>query len=174
MRYLVVSDSHGDREILVKLLKHYSDKVDLLLHCGDSELPANDELFKSYAVVTGNCDYDPAFAEKKVIKSGEDKILLAHGHLLGVGINLQKIASLAENVDANLVFFGHTHQLGTEFVNNRLYLNPGSISFPRGAYQYVGGTYCIVETTTKVIDVQYYTRDMKEVPKLHVQFKRND
>ena len=38
MRYLVVSDNHGDREILVKLLDKYHANVDYFFHCGDSEL----------------------------------------------------------------------------------------------------------------------------------------
>ena len=34
MKYLVVSDSHGDKAILQKLVTAYAGKVDLMLHCG--------------------------------------------------------------------------------------------------------------------------------------------
>ena len=40
MKYLVVSDNHGDRQILVDLVNHFQEQVDLFIHCGDSELPA--------------------------------------------------------------------------------------------------------------------------------------
>ncbi|WP_303220499.1 metallophosphoesterase family protein, partial [Enterococcus asini] len=57
MKYLVVSDNHGDRQILVDLVNHFQEQVDLFIHCGDSELPADDELFAIYQGVGGNCDF---------------------------------------------------------------------------------------------------------------------
>ena len=36
MKYLIVSDNHGDRQILVDLLAGFSGKVDTFIHCGDS------------------------------------------------------------------------------------------------------------------------------------------
>ena len=38
-----------------------------------------------------------------------------------------------------------THQLGVEVINGKLLLNPGSISYPRGKYTAIGGTFAIVE-----------------------------
>ena len=58
MKYLVVSDSHGDRQILVDLVRHFENSVDFFIHCGDSELPAKDELWNVFHVVGGNCDYE--------------------------------------------------------------------------------------------------------------------
>lgn len=88
MKYLVVSDSHGDKAILQKLITAYAGKVDLMLHCGDSELPATDEVFKHFQVVRGNCDYDLELQDEQFFECGQDKILLVHGHLLGVGFGL--------------------------------------------------------------------------------------
>ena len=42
MRYLVVSDNHVDRDILVDLVDRYRSEVDIFFHCGDSELEASD------------------------------------------------------------------------------------------------------------------------------------
>ena len=53
MLYLIVSDSHGDRDILCKLVKNYTGKVDAMFHCGDSELKSDDELFDKMIVVGG-------------------------------------------------------------------------------------------------------------------------
>ena len=84
MLYLIVSDSHGDRDILCKLVKNYTGKVDAMFHCGDSELKSDDELFDKMIVVGGNCDYDPEFLGQAVKQVGPDRMLLVHGHLLGV------------------------------------------------------------------------------------------
>ena len=66
MKYLVVSDNHGDRRILVDLFAYYKDQVDLMIHCGDSELSVNDELWQEAYVVTGNCDYDPKYKKSQL------------------------------------------------------------------------------------------------------------
>ena len=141
MKYLVVSDSHGDKAILQKLVTAYAGKVDLMLHCGDSELPVADEVFKYFKVVRGNCDYDLALQDEQFFDRGQDKILLVHGHLLGVGFGLGGLQAKMDEFGANMAFFGHTHQLGVEVINGKLLLNPGSISYPRGKYTAIGGTF---------------------------------
>lgn len=38
MKALFVSDNHGDRAILQKIAARFSNEVDIMLHCGDSNL----------------------------------------------------------------------------------------------------------------------------------------
>lgn len=172
MRYLVVSDNHGERDILVDLVARYQSQVDYLLHCGDSELRVDDDLFKNFKVVKGNCDYNPAFLEKQVLNADFDKVLLTHGNNLGVNFGLTRLRLAAEEEGANLAFFGHTHKLGCEYEGQTLFLNPGSISFPRGEFAYLDGTYAIVETSLQTIIVQYYNRKFEPVPELHFEYQR--
>ena len=89
MKYLVLSDSHQDRQIVVDIFKQWKDKVDYVIHCGDSELSSDDELWKEIHVVAGNCDYDNGYEDVKIITTLEDKILVTHGHLYGVRIGLK-------------------------------------------------------------------------------------
>lgn len=170
MKYLVVSDSHGDKEILEKLIANYAGKVDAMFHCGDSELAYDDEVFMHFNVVSGNCDYDPNLKTEQFFTIGTDKILLVHGHLLGVGFGLNSLQLEMQEYGANMAFFGHTHQLGVEKVADRLILNPGSISYPRGKYQAIGGTYALVESLPTQINVQFYNRDLEPIPELQVTF----
>lgn len=170
MKYLVVSDNHGDRQILVDLLEHYQDQVDLFIHCGDSELPADDELFASYQGVGGNCDFDNRYQSRRVITTALDRIYVTHGHLSNVKFGLSKIAMEAAENDASLVLFGHTHQIGCEVVQHRLYLNPGSISQPRGNIQIKA--FAIIDADKDGWDVQYYDRNFEALPDLHFHFNR--
>ncbi|MCQ2556695.1 MAG: metallophosphoesterase [Ligilactobacillus sp.] len=170
MRYLVVSDCHYDRDILVKLRDYYRGKVDAMFYCGDSELASDDELWQDFAVVTGNCDYDPGYDKVVEYRHGDDRILMTHGHLYQVNFGLNHLEELAHEKGANLVFFGHTHQLGVQKLNGVIYLNPGSISYPRGAYANLQGTYAIVDTSDQAIDVTYHTRDFAPVAKLQAHF----
>ncbi|WP_270635274.1 metallophosphoesterase family protein [Limosilactobacillus mucosae] len=38
MKALFVSDNHGDRAILQKIAARFGNEVDIMLHCGDSNL----------------------------------------------------------------------------------------------------------------------------------------
>lgn len=169
-KYLVVSDNHGDRDVLVDLANEYRGKVDLMFHCGDSELDPLDELWLDFYVVTGNCDYDRRFKQKQVVSSGTDKILVIHGHRHNVRFGLQQLAYAAEEEEANIVLFGHTHELGVEMVKGTMYLNSGSISQPRGRYNLK--TYAVIESDTNQFKVQYYTRDHQPLKDLVFTFKK--
>jgi putative phosphoesterase len=170
MKYLVVSDNHGDRQILVDLLAAFTGKVDTFIHCGDSELPPEDELWQSYQVVGGNCDYSPEYADSKTIKTSLDTIYVTHGHLANVRFGVTTLGLQAQEADASIALFGHTHQIACEKVGHRLFLNPGSISQPRGPIQIK--SFAIIESTEKTWSVQYYDRSFKEIPDLHFVFSR--
>ncbi|EJF00812.1 metallophosphoesterase [Liquorilactobacillus mali] len=171
-KILVVSDSHGDRDILVKLLEKYKGHVSAMFHCGDSELEPDDELFNDFHVVIGNCDYDPRFAKKIIVKVGSETVLLTHGHLYGVNSGLNSLNLLAQENKATIALFGHTHLLGAEMNNGCLFLNPGSISFPRGKYSHIGGTYALIDVDAQKLHVQFYNRAFEPVPDLAVDYKR--
>ena len=38
MKILVVSDNHREEKILTEIVQEMRDQVDLMIHCGDSEL----------------------------------------------------------------------------------------------------------------------------------------
>ncbi len=170
MKCLVVSDSHGDRDILVQLLAAYRGKVDAFFHCGDSELAADDAVFDEMAVVRGNMDFDDQFPAVVTQTVAGVPVYMTHGHLVGVNMGLSYLLADAKAANAQLVFFGHTHQLGVERHDGMLVLNPGSISLPRGEFTRLGGTYAIVTTDSKGVSVQYYDRQRRAVPELAFNF----
>ena len=172
MRLVVVSDSHGDRDILVQLVAHYKDEVVTFLHCGDSELTTTDSLFQQMTVVQGNMDFNGHFPEQVVVPVGAQKAFLTHGHLYGVNFDLTRLMLAAQAEGAQLAFYGHTHQLACEMHQGLLVLNPGSISQPRGQFQSLGGTYAVVDITATDYQVQYYDRHFEKVPQLQFKFKR--
>lgn len=170
MNYLVVSDNHGDRDILVALKERYQQQVDAMFHCGDSELAATDTLWQDFLVVRGNCDYDDGFPETVVETIGDDCIFMTHGHLANVRANLATLTEQAKHVQANLAFFGHTHELLATQNEGILFVNPGSIRLPRGRYLYP--TYAIIQTTPEAYSVQYYTRDHQPIADLAFTFNK--
>lgn len=170
MKYLIVSDNHGDRQILVDLLAEFSGKVDTFIHCGDSELQPSDPLWQTYQVVGGNCDYSPEYEDAKIIKTPLDTIYVTHGHLADVRFGVTTLGLQAQQADASIAVFGHTHQIACEKVGHRLFLNPGSISQPRGPIQIK--SFAIIESTEKQWIVQYYDRTFNEIADLHFILER--
>lgn len=171
MKYLVVSDNHGNREVLVALAEKYRGKVDAMFHCGDSELEPTDVLWNDFNVVTGNCDYDPRFKRNLLVSNDLDTIYLTHGHLSNVNRELNKLFYEAKEVGANIALYGHTHVLYADQVENVLIVNPGSICLPRTPYTVK--TYAIIESSESEYRVYYFNEAHELVPNLTKKFLRN-
>lgn len=172
MNYLVISDNHGDQAILQTVFDAFSHRVDAIFHCGDSETTRDNRVFDNVIAVEGNNDPRGAFPDDVVQKVGDETVFMTHGDLYGVSMGLTHLSLKAQEVGATLTFFGHTHQLGAEFEAGCLYLNPGSISLPRGQYAPIGGTFAIVTTTPDNIAVTYYDRKLNQLPDLQQKFTR--
>ena len=172
MRFVVVSDSHGDRDILVQLVAQYQDQPVTMLHCGDSELTTDDPLFNQMTVVQGNMDFNGQFPAQVVVPVANERIFLTHGHLYGVNGDLMRLLLAAQESQANLAFYGHTHQLACEMHEGVLLLNPGSIAQPRGQFRDLKGTYAVVDVTPDQYQIQYYNRRFEPVSQFHFTFKR--
>ncbi|WP_062104530.1 metallophosphoesterase [Bacillus niameyensis] len=167
MKLLIVSDSHGDRVILKELREKYQYDVDLMIHCGDSELRAVDPALKGYSIVKGNCDYDEKFSNELLLGVKGNKIYVTHGHLFQIKSSLLKMSYRAKELEADFVFFGHSHLLKAEMIEGTLFLNPGSILLPRGGNE---KTYAIVEKEKLVCTVRFYNEKHEELTELGVVY----
>ena len=56
-KVLVVSDSHGLTKELEDLRARHLNDVELMIHCGDSEMMPDDKVMNGYLTVKGNCDF---------------------------------------------------------------------------------------------------------------------
>jgi uncharacterized protein len=165
-KVLIVSDSHGWKDEL-QYLKHKHSSVDVLIHCGDSELMADDDAINGFVTVRGNCDYEKEFSEDAVVEVADRKIFVTHGHHYNVKSSLMSLGYRAKEVNANIVCFGHSHLLGFEMVDGILFINPGSIRLPRGRHE---RTYVILEIKDHHIEVKVYDIQKGEIRALRQQF----
>lgn len=171
MKILIVSDSHGDREVLVELKKRYASQVEQMFHCGDSELTADDSIWDSFAVVGGNMDYDTGYPLQEVVTLGENRFFMIHGHHHDVKFSMNPLIEAAKQVNAQFAFFGHSHELGVEKRENILLLNPGSILQPRGRFNIK--TYAILDIDQDKVVVTYYDRQHNPLEDLRVTFSKS-
>lgn len=140
MRYMIISDIHGGIYELNKVLDIYSkEHCSKLLILGDLfdygfSINRNDivnrlNLMKDNIIaVSGNCDnnikdilFDMPYINKVDINN--KKIILTHGHLYNKDYLL--------NLDVDIILTGHSHVASIENINNKLFVNPGSISKSR-------------------------------------------
>lgn len=150
MIVLIASDTHRQRE-LVEAWK--SIDADLYIHCGDSELSANDAIWNDVHVVKGNCDIG-SYPLEEIIEAGTTKILVVHGHQDRVKQSLLPLSYKAEEKQADVVCFGHSHLYGAEYTEGRLFINPGSLAAPRGGRP---PTYAQLLITDEAYEVSFHT-----------------
>ena len=74
-------------------------------------------------------DYDEGdMPEKKLVTIGEFKIGMIHGHQVLPWGDTDSLSCLARQLDCDIFISGNTHQIGVKVLDNKLYINPGSIS----------------------------------------------
>ena len=140
MKYMVISDIHGGIYELNKVLELYSkEHCSKLLILGDLfnygfDLNREDivnrlNLMKDNIVaVSGNCDNninDVLFEMPCInkITLNNKKITLTHGHLY--------YKDYLSSLDTNIIFTGHSHIADIEIINDKIFINPGSVSKSR-------------------------------------------
>jgi len=156
MKALIISDSHGLTNELEMIKERHGHEVDVMIHCGDSELESTSKEMESFITVRGNCDFDSGYPNEAIYEFGDNKIYTTHGHLYNVKMTLMNLDYRAREVGANIVCFGHSHVAGTELIDGVLYINPGSIRLPRMRKE---GTYVTIEERAHEMIVKFHDID---------------
>lgn len=154
---IVMSDSHGDREIVAEVKSRYQGQVDAIFHNGDSELSATDSLWEGIWVVRGNCDDDSGYPETQLVQLGDCRVAQTHGHLKHINFTWQYLDLWAQEQAAQLCLFGHLHIPSAVVREGTLFFNPGSISQPRGDIQ--TPLYAKIDISEDKFYIQYLTRE---------------
>lgn len=166
-RMLLISDSHGLAGDLIKIRKRHD--VHYLFHAGDSELDTDSPYLDGYRTVRGNCDWKGDFPKMIVEDVANLKFMMVHGHMHDVKGSLLKLQYAAEEQEADIICYGHSHIPRSEVIDGKLYINPGSIRLPRFHPE---PTYAIVEWEDKNnLVVTYYNFSGEEVEGLGGSFQ---
>jgi uncharacterized protein len=166
-RILILSDSHGETESLADIRKRHEIEVELMIHCGDSELSSVNQAIHGFSVVRGNCDYDARFPDELVEQCGSYRLFITHGHLYSVKSTLMNLYYRSKEAQAQIVCFGHSHILGAEMFEGTLFINPGSTLLPRMRKE---KTYVILELEVGKARVRVFETDGTEIVELEREF----
>ena len=145
MRLLVLSDSHGRKNLLLKAVELHPE-ADAVIFLGDGERDIEflKEIYpelKLYAVC-GNCDFNSANPPFLLEKFGGKTVYAAHGHNEDVKYSLYGLKQKARSCSASIALYGHTHVPDTTYEEEIWYVNPGSLSV---------GKYAMIDITEKGI-----------------------
>ena len=86
------------------------------------------------------------------------RVFATHGHRHCVNYGFDQLYAIAENLTADMVFYGHTHQGYYEENNGTLFLNPGSLCYPRGGQEPMLAVVSFPGITERYT-VEYFTVD---------------
>ncbi|MCL2854933.1 MAG: metallophosphoesterase [Defluviitaleaceae bacterium] len=146
MKILVFSDSHGKTDLMIEITKKHQHQIGAVCFLGDvmRDYVKLRNTFPDLTIhaVPGNCDPKSTKERVQVVELGGAKIMLTHGHLHSVKREYTKIAAAATEMGVDACFFGHSHKPITFEKNGITFLNPGSITEPRGT---MGKSYALVE-----------------------------
>ncbi len=151
MKWMIASDLHGSAYYCKKMVEAFeregADRLlmlgDLLYHGPRNDLPRDyapkevipmlNGLKNKLCCVRGNCEAEvdqmvlgfPVMADYCILPAGEKLIYATHGHIYN-GKNPPPLA------EGDILLHGHTHvPAWTEFGQENVYLNPGSLSIPK-------------------------------------------
>lgn len=127
MKIVVISDTHGLRDVMSKVRLEHPD-ADAYLHLGDSELTEHE--LDGFVGVLGNMDYYD-FPVERIIEVGDIRIYMTHSHLFSSSKRMRQLVDRAKQHDCTMALFGHTHRFFYEEIEGVTCVNPGSLRYNR-------------------------------------------
>lgn len=150
LKLMFASDIHGSAFYCEKMIEAYqkekADKLillgDLLYHGPRNDLPKDyapkkvitmlNSIKEEICAVRGNCDAQvdqmvlefPILADYAILYCNGRMIYATHGHKYNT-------ENLPPMKDGEILIQGHTHVLMADMMDNKIVLNPGSVSLPK-------------------------------------------
>lgn len=131
MRLLVVSDTHGNLPLLLRLLHHLEGEGPFhrVIHLGDGyddALLIGSMLDLPIIGVRGNCDRSSPFPEERIEMICGIRFLICHGDRYGVKSGLSALERRGVETGAKVVLYGHNHTASIHESDGILFVNPGA------------------------------------------------
>ncbi len=126
MKLLVISDSHGKKDKVEKILQNetYDYFVFLGDGLGDIESVIDDQ---RTIAVRGNCDFFSTVDDTKIVEMAGLKFLLTHGDRFHVKSTLYPLIVEAKLSKVDVVLYGHTHSYADEIYEDIRFINCPSL-----------------------------------------------
>ncbi len=126
-RILVLSDSHGTRETVLKIIDAVSS-FDVIFHCGDGwhDIDGIAES-KEHIAVWGNTDTDKSGMGMRIYETQGVRFFITHGHQYTINYGDRFLIRAALTHNAHCICYGHTHIQDNQCFSKIHLFNPGSV-----------------------------------------------
>ncbi len=135
----VLSDTHGDKKAIALAMAELQREgpLDALCFLGDcvddlrqieKRILLQEEATTRICIVRGNNDFLSDFPDAYMLHMGGLRLLCVHGHLQRVKSQRLALVLCAQEAEADIVLFGHTHRPECGYEQGILLLNPGAAS----------------------------------------------
>lgn len=114
-RVLVVSDTHGQADLIA--IARIAKDCDMVLHLGDGFADGQKLSVMQPAPVIqvlGNADLPLLIVPEKMLEIEGWNVMITHGHRYRVKRDLVELIGHADDMEADLVLFGHLHKRAYE------------------------------------------------------------
>ena len=85
-------------------------------------------LSSNFQAVKGEFDINQNYPEKKSVQIGSFKIGMIHGHQVLPAGDIEALSNIQRELDCDILLSGFTHKYNVSINDNKLYINPGSIT----------------------------------------------
>ena len=140
MKILLISDTHNmNNSLKTEILPKYADSVNMAIHLGDyvKDMRPLQNSYPALPMHFVGGSFESQEDQEKIIdlgpEGGNKRIMAMHGHTKDVKEGLERLFFYAKEQGVDACFFGHTHEIFQETKNGVFFMNPGSITFPRGS-----------------------------------------
>ena len=141
MKILVISDSHGRKDLALRVIEKESD-CKTVFFLGDGEREAvflkENSKDRSFICVRGNNDYSSSFEDIAYKHIDGVTFIACHGHRFDVRFSRRTLFYKAADVKAHIALYGHTHVplTETDALSGVCAINPGALC---------NGNYCVID-----------------------------
>jgi putative phosphoesterase len=126
-------------------------------------------------IVVGNMDYGSQYNFHERVQLDEFNVLLLHGTQLRPRGNVTQLWEIVQEIDADIAIHGHTHTPSIETHEDKLFLNPGTITGATGGW---GGrtdaSFIELEVSKNELTVRLFFTDWKMVKQSTLRFKKHE
>lgn len=123
MKYIVLSDSHGNKDGVSQLLSTVNHNGVIFAGDGTADF---DNVHGEVLMCRGNCDFFSKVPTDVFKEINGTKVMITHGHLYNAKSGMGGLINVAKQYNVNLVIFGHTHNTFFEEIDGITFLNPGT------------------------------------------------
>ena len=160
--YRHIEQTHYDLALVTGDLVRESDMRDAL-----PRLP------KCY-IVKGNMDYGHNYRFHEQLDIEELHFLLLHGTQLRPRGSIENLWEIASEVGADVAIHGHTHVAAIDLYNNRLFLNPGTISGAAGGPGRIDASFIEIDVDDSSLTVELHTTNWNVSKSSVIEFMKLD